>query len=171
MLPGLVWARLIFLREWWGDPKQELRGDPDIEPGPWAGGVGGYGRPDPLLGGQPLPWSHCHPRRVGHWCSWPWSVGPGCGCMVPALLWPGSCTALGTGVCSAAGLQVLPCCSPASKYFLLSADYQLIGSTLEVSFLTLPEFILIRAVAVFFVCFFFFKLSPALVVGTWWELV
>lgn len=30
---------------------------------------------------------------------------------------------LGPGVCLAAGLQILPCCSPASKYFLLSADY------------------------------------------------
>lgn len=68
---------------------------------------------------------------------------------------------LGPGVCLAAGLQILPCCSPASKYFLLSADYQMIGSTLEVSFLTLPEFIGFGAVV-----HFFFKLSPAVAVGT-----
>lgn len=38
---------------------------------------------------------------------------------------PGSCAGLGMGVCSVAVLEILPCCSPAREYFLLSADYQL----------------------------------------------
>lgn len=47
MLPGLVWTRLVSLREWWEESEQELFA-PDVEPGPmgaWAHSVGGYGGP------------------------------------------------------------------------------------------------------------------------------
>lgn len=69
---------------------------------------------------------------------------------VPALAPPGSRTGRGTGVCLAAGLQTLPCSSAARKSFLLSAEHQLTGRMLELSFLALPKFILPRAVVVYF---------------------
>lgn len=150
MLPGLVWTRLVSLREWWEESEQELFA-PDVELGPmgaWAHSVGGYAGPATLLGQQPWPWDHFHPGRAGHRCPWLQPVGPVCGCEVPAVPQAGSCAGLGQAVLG--GWAPTPALLFSRKYFLLSLDYQLIGSLLKVSFLTLPEFILIRAVVEFF---------------------
>lgn len=66
---------------------------------------------------------------------------------VPALAPPGSLMGMGQ---ACAWWQGSKPCPAASKSFLLSAEHQLIRRMLELSFLALPKFILLRAVMVYF---------------------
>lgn len=112
MLPGLVWTRLVSLREWWEESEQELFA-PDVEPGLTVWEVTGDLSPC---------WDSSHgpgtiSTQVGQvtgarGCSlWVLFVG------VRFLLCPRQDPVQGWDrLCSVAGLPLLPCCSPGNIF-------------------------------------------------------